>query len=220
MKKTGLLLFSGILLLLSGLAIAEDNVNNKLDTLIKYQQTMYKEQKNNPLENKTFGIEINPFRLLFLSERFTLTGGVSLFGVTRSAEIAFPIYYDRPNNEKFYRELNLDCHFRYFFGNTQNGFYDSAFTRYAHLSGYPDWISTFLDTSSNLGSRESSNRIGVGFGLGYRKFSYKGIYWGTGITVGRYLVGEYKNFYGDIFGLLDLNDYIVDFEFFKFGWAF
>jgi len=59
----------------------------------------------------------------------------------------------------------------------------------------------------------------LGVGIGYRIFSYKGLYWGTSVSFGRYIVGENNKFHGSF---LDINDdakYIIDFELLKFGFA-
>ena len=215
-----ILILTGII---STVVPAQTSTDNKLDTILQYQKTMYKEQKNSPLENKSYGVEINPFRLLLMSKGFSLSGGFALFNVTRVAEINFPLLYSKPEDDKSYREFDAACHFRYFLGNTQNGFYLSAFTQYTLLTGYDrkDWITTLFDTTTNLGPRNTSNRWGLGFGLGFRKFSYKGLYWGSSLNFGRYLLKDNKRFYGEFLDLISNDvDYIIDFEFLKFGWAF
>lgn len=198
-----------------------DTVDKKIDKIYDTQQIMYKETKNNPLENKKFGIELNIFRMLMIDEDFSFSGGFSLFDVDRNAEIAFPIYYLDPENEKGTKVLTLDCHYRYFLGNTQNGFYLSAFTRLANFDGYKEIYSDDYYEEDYYKSIKMTD-LGVGVGIGYRKFSYKGLYWGTSISFGRFLFAD-KDKYQDSWdsGPFDsYNKQIINVEFLKFGWAF
>ncbi len=194
------------------------SMSAKIDSIFELQKKMYKEQRNEPLANKKFGVELNFFRLLILDDATSFSGTFSLFNVNRNAEIAFPVYYGKPNNSKDLRSLTIDCHFRYFLGNTQNGFYISGFARYAHLNGYLGDNSLFQSGSVNIPGSE--DKIGIGFGLGCRIFSYKGFYWGFSASFGRYIIGENNKFYGSFLALDDDEKYILDFELLKFGWAF
>ena len=187
------------------------SVSSKIDSIYMLQKKMYKEMKNEPLTNKNYGIELNIVRLLLIEKAVSLSGSFSLFDVNRHAEIAFPLYYSDPEDPKDLKELTIDCHYRYFLGNTQNGFYLSGFVRYAHLKGYDD---------ETVDAKSSENKIGIGVGMGYRKFSYKGLYWGTSLSFGRYFIGENDKFYGSFLEYDDDKKIIIDFEFFKFGWAF
>jgi hypothetical protein len=194
------------------------SVSSKIDSIYILQKKMYNETKNAPLTNKQFGIEFNIVRLLLIEKAVSLSGGFSLFGVNRHAEIAFPLYYSNPENPKDLKEWTIDCHYRYFLGNTQNGFYLSGFVRYAHLDGYLGDNSIFGDGPSDV--KGSENKVGIGVGLGYRKFSYKGLYWGASLSFGRYLTGENDRFYGSFLSYDDDKKFIIDVEFLKFGWAF
>lgn len=219
-----------ILVISLATAFASDE---KIDSLLKVQSEtnqqikeintktnkLYEEQKNNPLENKTFGVEINPLWLLYLSEGLQLTGGVSLFSVHRAAEIAIPLVYRRNNDEDLTR-FYISPQYRYFLGNTQNGFYLSGVGEYSYLEyGKLDFADSTLNGKDQTGN---VNRLGLGVGVGYRKFSYKGLYWGCGITIGRYLWKD-KEFKGispeGLFAAVT-DDFLFDVEFFKFGWAF
>lgn len=91
--------------------------------------------KNEPLANKKFGVEINYPRLLMLEDAFTFSGSVSLFDVSRRAEIVFPVYFQHPKDASDLTELTMDCHYRCFLGKHQNGFYVSTFVRSAYLQG-------------------------------------------------------------------------------------
>ncbi|MFH1008004.1 MAG: hypothetical protein V1800_10975 [Candidatus Latescibacterota bacterium] len=196
------------------------SVSSKIDSVYMLQKQMYKESKDAPLTNKDMGIELNFVRLLWMERAVNLSGGFSLFGVTREAEIAFPIYYSSPEDPKDLKELTIDCHYRNFLGNTQNGFYLSGFVRYAHLKGYLGNDDLYLSDDELIDAKSSENKIGIGVGMGYRKFSYKGLYWGTSLSLGRYFIGRNDQFYGSFLSYDDDSKIIVDFEFLKFGWAF
>ena len=96
----------------------------------------------------------------------------------------------------------------------------SGFSRFAYLNGIANDIYNYDMDYTITGEKESVFKVGLGIGIGYRIFSYKGIYWGTSLNVGRYLIGKNEHFYS---GFLDINDdatMILDIEFLKFGWAF
>lgn len=222
-----LLLFIGVTTLLGEETNTRNNnidkpkgTDEKIDVIYDTQQTMYKETRNNPLEGKKYGIEFNIFRVL-LDDDFSLSGGFSIFDTERKTEISVPLYYFKPD-EKYATEIfTMDCHYRYFLRNTLNGFYLSAFGRLANFKGYRD---TWWDDEKfeDEYEKKSFTDIGVGVGVGYRIFSYKGLYWGTSISFGRYLLGndieelEFDN--NDLFIIADKQ--IINIEFLKFGWAF
>jgi hypothetical protein len=194
------------------------SVSSKLDSIYLLQKKMYAESKNEPLVNKKFGIEFNFFRLLTMEKSVNLSGGFSLFSADRRGELAFPVYYSNPEDSKDLKEWTIDCHYRFFLGNTQNGFYLSGFVRYASLRGYLGDNKLFQ--TGKVYKKSSENKIGIGVGLGYRIFSYRGLYWGTSLSFGRYIVGENNKFYGHFLSYDDDEKYIIDWEFLKFGWAF
>jgi hypothetical protein len=195
-----------------------DSIYNKLNSMQNMQKQMYTETRNAPLANKKYGIECNLFRLIALDEIVSFSGTFSLFDINRNAEIAFPIFYLNPKESEALTEFTLDCHYRYFLGNTQNGFYISGFSRYAYLRGTIGLNKMyFWDSTPPNNETGSENKFGIGFGIGYRIFSYKGFYWGTSVSIGRYIIGKSDKF----MGYLDNdNSYIIDFELLKFGWAF
>jgi len=195
------------------------SVSAKIDSIYAMQKKMYSEVMNEPLTNKSYGVEFNFLRLLMADEGMSLSGTFSLFNVNRDAEIAFPIFFSNPKNSNDLKELTIDCHFRYFLGNTQNGLYISVFTRYAYLKGYLADNDDLFDTG-HTGIRDTEHKLGLGVGVGYRIFSYKGIYWGTSLSFGRYLIGKNDKFYSNFVSFDDDSKQIVDFEFLKFGIAF
>ncbi|MBN2279044.1 MAG: hypothetical protein JXQ65_00525 [Candidatus Marinimicrobia bacterium] len=207
-----------IMIALIAVTFAQDA---KIDSLYKWNEQMYKEQRNDPLANKKMGIEANLLRLLFIDETVSISGGFSLFNITRQAEVAFPLFYNNPNDGVSF--FTADCHYRHFLGNTQNGFYLSGFTRYANLSGHEkiknDGINDddFWYEDSEKGEKITRSKFGVGVGLGYRKFSKSGLYWGCSLNLGRYIIGENEVFYE---GPMIDQKFIVNVEFLKFGFAF
>jgi hypothetical protein len=213
--------------------IAEDIITEegKVDSIYKTQKEMQKQQnliyetlKNNPLQNKKYGIEINLFRLLMWDAdmwniNHTFSSTFSLFSYKRDVEIAFPFFYNNSDNSPI-RQITLDCQYRKFLGNTQTGFFITGFIRYANLHGeYGDWwdIQGWNDEDNGIGTE---NKVGIGFGFGYRKFSYKGFYWGTSLNLGRYLIGESDLFKSSPLWYDNDSEFIFNFEFFKFGYAF
>lgn len=190
----------------------------KLDSIYSLQKKIYTEVKNEPLAHKTLGVEVNIVRLLLMEESFTFSGSFSLFNLNRHAEIAFPVYYQNPKNPADLTEFTLDCHYRYFLGRYQNGFYLSAFTRYAYLDGTLGDDELF--ESPSPGIKDTEHKLGVGVGLGYRIFSYRGLYWGASLSFGRYFIGKNNRFAGNFLSLDDDESYILDVELLKFGFAF
>ncbi|MDD2796985.1 MAG: hypothetical protein PHV20_00175 [Bacteroidales bacterium] len=201
------------------------STTSKIDSIYSLQKKMYVESKTGPLADKKYGIEVNLFRLLMIDEVRSFSGSFSLFNVDRKAEIAFPIYYQNPKSETDLTEFTADCHYRYFLGKTQNGFYLSAFARFAHLNGtlgdnnYILYDGFGNPITTNL-KKDTENKIGIGFGLGYRIFSYRGLYWGTSMSIGRYIIGKNDRFMGSFLTLDDDSPLIYDVELLKFGWAF
>jgi hypothetical protein len=222
--SSGVLSLVAFLLPLSAAAreTTQDTISTeaKIDSIYRLQKKMYRELKNEPLAGKQAGIEFNFIRPLIAEESLTLSGGVSLFSVNRRVEIAFPLYYSNPKDPKDLQEWTADCHLRYFLGNTQNGFYLSAFARFARLNGYLSDTNETLFSDAPVSGKDSQSKLGIGFGLGYRKFSYHGLYWGASFSIGRYLSGENGKFYGKMVSYDDDERQILDIEFLKFGWAF
>lgn len=189
------------------------SIDQKIDSIYVKQKEIYQTIKNKPLADKKYGIEVNIFRLLLLNDYFSFSGGFSLFDIDRNAEIIFPIFFYHNSEEDYIERVSsLDCHYRRFLGNTQNGFYISGFVRYANVKG---WIDD--DEGEKL---HTENKFGIGIGIGRRIFSYKGFYWGTSLSLGRYIIGKNDIFGGDIWeDSFDL-ELIIIFELLKFGWAF
>ena len=79
----------------------------------------------------------------------------------------------------------------------------------------------YYPTLATVNSQEITNRLGVGFGMGFRKFSNRGLYWGCILSLGRYLTNmKTTNSSANLLELTGLQNYIFDIEFFKVGYAF
>jgi len=223
MKNKLVLLLAILCLALINRAVAQDSNTSdsaKLDSILALQKQMNKRLDKNPLKDKTFGVELNLFRLLSIDEAFTISGGFSLFDIDRRAELAFPIYIQLPQENYELTAVTVDGHYRYFLGERQGGFYVSAFSRLAYLNGISNDNYSIDENATIQGSKESVLKVGLGVGIGYRIFSYKGIYWGTSLSVGRYFIGKNDNFYSSFLDINDDASMILDIELLKFGWAF
>jgi hypothetical protein len=194
--------------------------SSKIDSIYTLQKRIYNEGKLTPLTGKNYGIEVNVFRLLYIDQAYTFSGGLSLFNVDRNSEVAFPFYIQSAKNDNELSEFTLDCHYRYFLGESQKGFYASLFTRYAFLNGTTYDPNPLLSTQTG-GKKDTQHKFGFGVGFGYRVFSFRGLYWGSSMSVGRYLLGENNRFDDSgLFGYNDDGEFIFDIELLKFGWAF
>jgi hypothetical protein len=165
------------------------------------QDKIYKTIKNNPLKDKKYGIELNPFRLLYIGKDWgALSGGFSIFNNKKKTEQYFSVFMGGESKITY----EFDYRYRYYLGNSINGFYISAFARFTHLEEKL-WFNTH-DYQYN------SDRFGIGFGIGYKKFSYNGLYWGINLGLGRYFIEEKDPHF--------TSSMILIFEILKIGWAF
>ena len=196
-----------------------------VDTLLINQEKMLEHQEQilkevtyiDHLEGKKYGVEFNPVYFLVSTTQdtgFVLTGSISLFSVMKNAEIAFPIYY--AEGEKDLKVFHLDSHYRYFIGKHRNGFYISSGLRFTSLRGREgeSFLGFTWDESDEI---TSTLKIGLTFGIGYRKFGKNGWYWGTSLFGGRYFTKESTDFIGA--GMANSKS-IIDMELLKIGKAF
>jgi len=198
---------------------------NQVDTLMLNQKKILANQDIileevtyiDPLEGKKYGIEFNPAYFLLSTtndEGFTITGSVSLFSVSESAEIAFPIYYSQGENDL--RVFHFDSHYRNFTGKHRNGFYLSSGIRFTQLRGREgaSFFNWDYDVSNEI---TSITKIGLIFGIGYRIFGINGWYWGTSLFGGRYITETESSKVGA--GAAD-GKAIIDMELLKIGKTF
>ena len=196
-----------------------------VDTLLVNQEKILANQKLmieeikyiDPLEGKKFGVEINPAGFLLSTtsdDGFTITGSLSLFSVSESAEIAFPIYYSQGENDL--RIFHFDSHYRNFTGKHRNGFYLSSGIRFTQLRGREGY--SFFDWDNNVSNEITSvTKVGLIFGIGYRIFGRNGWYWGTSLFAGRYFTDTEYSIVGA--GNVD-SKAIIDMELLKIGKTF
>lgn len=219
-------------------AVAQDTTAAaKIDSILIYQRAMMEMQQKiyddvhyvEPLANKVAGIELNIARLLVSSgqDYLTVSGTFSLFSVSRSAELAFPIFYQhgtKRTTESFYNNsyevpltlLNLDATYRRFLGRHQDGFYFSVGTRYTYIKGIEGTDFLFFSSNSS-GPEVTTRKVGAYFGIGYRYFTQSGFYWGTSLIYGRYFSGDQQDIQEVTF---DDSKTIIDIELLKFGFVF
>ncbi len=208
-----------------------DRIEGKIDLIEENTRLTRETLRDEPLGERRLGVEFNLIRpLMWGGDERTLSGGFSYFDVERKVEYAFPVMWSSAEHDDYWggsngniaagdKRLNtftVDAHYRKYLGDTLDGFYISGFARAAHLSGLVD-----EDDDSVLRSG-SEFKLGVGFGVGYRVISRSGIYWGTSLSVGRYLVGDSDKF-RDTNGIsaeIDDAETIFDVELLKFGMAF
>lgn len=194
----------------------QGKVLEKQDKIIEKQERIYAQvTPSNPLAGKKYGIEFNPAYYFLASGNndTVLSGGISFFGIDRQAEIAIPIYYGdfgaSDGLSDAYRIFTVDAHYRYFLGPVQDGWYVSGGARYARIEG---------NSSTGYPRKKiTADKLGLAFGVGYRVFSSKNIYWGTSLIVGRYYTGTDKEFEAIC---LDCEKTLIDMELLKFGYAF
>ena len=94
--------------------------DTRIDTLLANQKEMLKNQELilsevayiDPLGGKKYGIEFNPASFLLSTisdEGFILTGSFSLFSISKSAEIAFPMYFKKGDEDL--AVFHIDSHY-------------------------------------------------------------------------------------------------------------
>lgn len=222
MKKSLLIL----ILLLPYPSYAQDALNArltqlelKLDQALNNQTEIKDKVSNNPLGDRAYGVEVNFLRFLFTD---TLSGTVSYFDHDNQAEWAFPIYFERYQEDWEPKSITyvatLDVAYRQFLGDTVNGFYLSGFSRATYIKGpVSDYYWNDYSKSTTVTKYDRELKFGVGVGIGYRIFSKKRYYWGTSLSLGKYLIGE--NYKYD-HAIVDDLGVIFDIELLKFGYAF
>ncbi|MCD6023623.1 MAG: hypothetical protein K0Q91_539 [Fibrobacteria bacterium] len=194
-----------------------DRLGEDVTEIKKDVKTIRRELVESPLGNRAWGIEINPLSVLFASEGAGLAGTVSNFSWSRSAEVAFPVYYSMGNSDDRTSVFQVDAQYRRFLGEAQRGFYLSGFTRFQHARYESYDYSVFYEEDSEM---RTINRLGIGFGLGGRIFSRPGFYWGWNLSFGRFLLGDKIGEDEMPSGPYLLGDLIIDAELLKIGFAF
>lgn len=175
-------------------------------------------------ETDTWGVEVNPFRLLISdSDWQSFTGTISHFDNETGVEIAIPVFYSKEKHNYYYEEnedtdtvFDIDLHYRkYFTGNRTHGAYVGAFGRYTYIDGKVRYE----------GKYATVKKFGLAGEIG---FKVKDIfdtpfYWGASLSLGGYIGNDNDIFNASksIFGLADDdNKMILDLELLKVGYEF
>jgi len=210
-------------IIISSLLYSQGEVT--IDTLLTNQEKMLSNQQKilsevvyvDPLLNMKYGIEFNPAYFLMSSasnEGFVLSGSFTLFSISKKAEIAFPIYFSKGEDDL--KIFHIDSHYRFFTGKHRNGFYFSTGLRYTFLEGR-EGLDFWGFTWDEPGKIINISKIGLTFGIGYRRFGSNGWYWGTSLFGGRYFTDKELSITGA--GAADSNA-IIDIELLKIGKMF
>jgi hypothetical protein len=188
-------------------------------TILAKQTSIYEEVRwDDPFVNRRNGIELNlPGLLIGSRDGIWLAGGYSHFPKNVKMEIAFPFFYHRTTeDDEDLTRFTFDIRPRYFLGKHREGLYIEMGARYLAMSGYES-DGDFFGWENPNGERLSVTRLGVFTGVGYRKFSMKGLYWGCSVALGRYYGDEDIKIHGDdSLG----GEVLWDVEFFKLGILF
>lgn len=178
------------------------------------------QSETSPIADKDIGIEVNPIYLIMSKkDNILLTGTISLFNISRKAELAIPLSYykttDEEDNELKSQQVIIDFQYRRFLKGIQKGFYFSGGLRYSYNYGYDCDMWWDEDIVKNY----ARHKVGLSFGIGYRYFSPSGLYWGFSIYGGRYFTGTDVTFLNTQ-TLTVSRDIFWDIELLKFGYAF
>lgn len=174
------------------------------------------------IQKTSWGIEVNPLRLLLLSGEWkSFSGTISHFDNENNIEIAMPIFYSKENNEYYYsrREdtetvLNIDLRYRkYFSGNRTEGGFLGLFGRYTYLDGKV-WSKSKYATVEKFG-------LGGEIGYKVKNIFHTPFYWGTSFSLGSYIGSDNNIFNSSGIELgIDDNKLILDIELLKVGYEF
>ena len=215
-----------------------ERIEKKIDVIAAQSNNSTRINIEQPLGDRTEGFEFNFFRLLTLGEDETsLSGTYSFFNTENNTEIALPFMFSSADHTSYYgydvidnneklTSFTIDAHYRKYLGHRLDGFYISAFVRAAYLNGVKGESDGYSSHSQQEGfthyNKGSELKLGLGFGIGYRIISDSGYYWGASLSLGKYLVGE-SDIFLDAEGMsatLDDEEFIIDVELLKFGFAF
>jgi hypothetical protein len=204
-----------LILILSTSALYSENIDSLQITFSPYLNTKYR-----------IGFELNPGLILYASDKkaTVISAGISVFPNNRKTELAVPIIYEYSKDDDWFsgnyfgKSINIEFHYRYYLMGKLGGLYNSVGLKYNYAFLEPE---EDPEDYYELSKKESLNRLGLGFGVGYRIFSDNRLYWGIGIFVGRYIFGR------DISDKISINsmftrdeNYFATIQLLKFGFAF
>ena len=170
-----------------------------------------------PTEKSSWGVEVNPFRLLSIDDDWqSFSGTMSYFDNENGTELAIPIFYSKEqydSDSDIEEVLNIDLDYRkYLSGNRTKGVYLGVFGRY-----------TYIDAKVwNTNKYATVQKFGLGGVIGYRfKDAFNlPFYWGANFKIGRHLGNDNDIFNSSSFSMIDDNQLIIDIELFKVGYEF
>ena len=162
-------------------------------------------------KDKSWGTEVN----------FLIVPSViaSYFNHEHNYEIAMQMAYISQDNSSHLVEgfttktFSTDILYRHYFSENISGVYGGIFSRL-----------TFIDGKLSNDYRAAKvTKLGLGLEVGYRKFfslfNNNSFYWGTGLKLGGYVLGE-NDIFDNKYIMPDDLPIILSLEFLKFGYAF
>jgi hypothetical protein len=212
MKKTGLVF---VLIIISSITTLSSEIPDSL----KIEFSPYLNPKYH------FGVELNPGLILYArgQKSTVVSAGFSYFPKNRKSELTIPIVYEYSKNGKWFhydfgKSINLELHYRKFLPGKVGGIYSDMGIKYNYAYSKP---SNDYEYSEPI-EPKSMRRLGLGCGVGYRIFSDDRFYWGIGIFIGSYFLGQdIDNNTGisSIFFTSDERSFLT-FQLLKVGYAF
>jgi len=179
MKKVGFVLFS--IFILSTNILSSESVDS-----LQTKYTPYLNPKYN------YGFELNPGLILYAlgEENVVISTGFSMYPKNRKTEIAIPLTYEYSKDGswfgsyKYGQSVNLGLDYRHYLTGKIGGIYTSVGLRYnyAYLKVEDYYLQ---DNKTRI-----VNRLGIGFGAGYRIYSDDRLYWGIGVLIGGFYLGR------------------------------
>jgi len=206
------------------LAHADETISPKTGAANEIEARFDNDIENDSPRGRKLGVEWSLLNFLQPNDKESkrYIGSISYFSQSLNAEIALPFIYShfRPEvtigNGYTVQSYALDIHYRKFQHETLNGFYLSSFVRFARLRGRTGQCIAILNCPGPH-PYDTEHKVGLGAGIGYRKFFNSGVYWGASLSLGFFVLGESDKF-------LDYPDndrgVIIDAEFLKLGYAF
>lgn len=172
------------------------------------------------------GIQLNPIATLYGlgQDNIIFSGGLSYFNHEKSIEIDLPFLFEKMINDPPETShangtvATVALRYRKYLMGKIGGFYTAAEVRYQYANVEELKYSWVYGDTIIL---SEGKRIGIGFGPGYRVFSDEHLYWGIGIDVGYYFLGDdFPEKFNYTSFLSPREDIYFRLNIFMTGWAF